>query len=243
MYSCVSTSKNEKLLDFCLFFFSSLFILCDLSLVVTLTHDFVIDTQGPVSCKHTLFTHCLYVFPVCIISATCALKLWRPLLRNSSQNRLHSTSTPLSQGLKWRLEDSSYIVFSLSKCSYNHTDTHTQTHKSCRAKEYLHESSHSTPLHHMCYSNSLLCTVTFPLHRKGSTVTLQERKLLVERRGKELQRSCNNLFPNKISSVFSLFLYSSPCRPPVTHFSVCCCPLHPNCNDISDICVFVALFC
>lgn len=78
-------------------------ILCDLSLAVALTHDFVIATQGSVSPKHTLHTHCLCAFPVCSISASCVLKLWRPQLGNSAQEKL---STSPCQELKRRLLDS-----------------------------------------------------------------------------------------------------------------------------------------
>lgn len=48
-------------------------ILCDLSLVVLLTHDFVIATQGSVSFKHTMHTLCLSAFPVCIVAVSCVL--------------------------------------------------------------------------------------------------------------------------------------------------------------------------
>lgn len=50
-------------------------ILCDLSLVGLLTRDFLVATQGSVSSKHTLHARCLSAFPVCIISASWALKL------------------------------------------------------------------------------------------------------------------------------------------------------------------------
>lgn len=81
-------------------------ILCNLSSVVSLTPDFVIATQGPVSSKHTLHSLRLCAFPVCVLSVFCALKLPSPPLGNLARDPLHCFSSLLWQGLKWRLLDS-----------------------------------------------------------------------------------------------------------------------------------------
>lgn len=165
-------------------------ILCDLSLVVALTHDFVIATRGPVSSKHTLHPHCL---PVCIsclwiISASCALKFRSPPLAQlgtrTSPLHVHFTLSGIKAETA-RLAVASLPVYMLIR---------TQR-RSCRAAEHLHKSAHSTPLHHTlpCYFSALHCHFPFIFmcvflfaHRKCSAVDLQQRTFLVEMREKEL---------------------------------------------------------
>lgn len=150
-------------------------ILCDLSLVVALTHDFVIATQGPVSPKHTLHTHCLCVFPVCSISASCTLKLWSPLLGNSAQESLHFTLS----GIKAETARLG-VLFPLYTCSYKYTQR-----QNCRVTEYLHKSACSTPLYHtlpFCLSSPLslyllfLCAVFYLLTRKAAQVIYSKKR-------------------------------------------------------------------
>lgn len=77
--------------------------------------------RGPFSPEQTLHTHCLRVFPVCSISASCAL-LNSEALRWETRHKKHSTS--LCQGLKWRLLDSTETCC-LYACPYKYTNTAT----------------------------------------------------------------------------------------------------------------------
>ena len=164
-------------------------ILCDLSLVVALTHDFVIATQGSVSSKHTLHPHCLCAFPVCPVPASCALKLWRPPLGTWCTEQLSTPQTlhSLQSG------DSTTAFLRVHTLVQTHTTHARADSHNTRVQTigFLHRGAHSTSVHHtvslfLCSPLSLLISFFYLLTGKAALSIYRKINVWVEARGKQL---------------------------------------------------------